>query len=113
MAEYIYIENLQGHGKLGISRLCFDRITRHALSSIPDIAMSKSRLSKNQNVALNRPIRTSIHNQIAYIHLALDVKKDADVKKLKKDIQDKIHTVFEGVTEQVHYEIDLVITSRF
>lgn len=112
MADYIYIDNLTNNGKLAISRLAIDSIASFAVSLLPGISKSASRLKKNQNYALNRPVRTSIHNGVAHIHLALDVRKELNLTAVKKDVSNAIKAVLNAFTEQVPYVIDFVITKR-
>ncbi len=106
MAEYVYINNYSSKGKLGISRNVYDTLVNEALERL-GISSSSKQLSKNQKYRLNRPVYTTIKKGIIHVWLAIDVKKDANIQEISKEIEDEIASIFMTYTDQVPFDVNV------
>lgn len=113
MADYIYINNLANKGKIGMSSLVFERIVSDAIKSAPDVEESSKRLKRDQRFSLNRPVRTSIKDGVVHIWVAVDIRKDIDVKQTIALLEKDIHAAMNTATEQVPYDIEIKVEKRY
>lgn len=111
MARYVYIENYNSKGKIAISRAVFDSLVSLSLSKVDGIAMSSSRMKKDQRVRLNRPVITTITHGIVHVWVAIDVKKDADLRATIKDIEEEIEHTLLIATETIPFDIQVKVES--
>lgn len=109
MADYIYIDNMTGKGKIGISYLAFESLVQDAINQVPGITRSAKQLKKNQYFRLNRPIKISIKNEVVHVWVAIDIDENSDEKKIVALLENEIHSAFESMTEQVPFDIEIKV----
>lgn len=109
MADYIYINNLSGKGKIGISYLAFETLVNDAIKQVPGITTSSKQLKKNQFFKLNRPVQVSIKNDVVHVWVAIDIDENSDENKIVSLLENEIHIAFDSMTEQVPYDIEIKV----
>lgn len=109
MADYIYINNLSGKGKIGISYLAFESLVVDAINQIPGITRSAKQLKKNQYFRLNRPVQVTIKNEVVHVWVAIDIDEKTDQEKIIALLEQEIHSAFDSMTEQVPYDIEIKV----
>ena len=90
MADYIYFDNTGKNGKRAISNNVFDQLVTNALSQVPNISMSSSKMKRNQKIRLNRPVQTTIKKGIVHVSVSIDVKKDIKIQETCSEVQEEI-----------------------
>ena len=111
MARYVYIENYSERGRLAISRNVFDSLVVNALKRVPGIARPSKMMKKDQRVRLNRPVITDIKNGIVHVWIAIDVNKDADLRKTIHDIEEEVEHTLLVATETIPFDIQVKVES--
>ena len=109
MADYIYINNLSGKGKIGISYLAFESLVNDAIKQVPGITKSEKQLKKNQFFKLNRPIQVTIKNDVVHVWVAINVNENTDENKIVQLLENEIHIAFDSMTEQVPYDVEIKV----
>lgn len=112
MADYVIIDNLSKKGKIGISYLALESLVSDAIASIPGVAKSSKRLKKNQTFRLNRPVYVGIKNGVVHVWVAIETDPTLDQDALVKTIEDEIHTALITATEQVPFDIQVVVENN-
>ena len=112
MADYVIIDNLSKKGKLGILYLALESLISDTISSIPGVAESSKRLKKNQSFRLNRPVYVGIKNGVAHVWVAIETDPKLDQQKLIEFIKNEIHTALITATEQVPFDIQVVVENN-
>ena len=111
MAEFIYIDNYQKTGKMGISVNVFEQIVINTLAKLPNISRSEKQMKKNQNIRLNRPVQISIKKGIVHIWVCVDVKKEISPIEATTLLIEEITHSIQAVTDQVPFDIQVKVES--
>lgn len=111
MARYVYINNFEQKGKLAISRAVFDSLVANALTYVNGISKSAKRMAKDQKVRLNRPVISSIVHGIVHIWVAIDVRKEANLREVLADIRNEIESSLLIATETIPFDVQIKVES--
>ena len=111
MAEYVYIDDLQNKGKLGISWHVYDALVNDALGRVKGISKSSKMMKKNQKFRLNRPVQIAIHRGIVHVLVAVDVAKGNVLHNIVSNIQEEVNNTLQEATEQIPFNVQVRVES--
>lgn len=111
MADYVYLDNYNKKGKLGISYHVFDQLVTASLRNVKGIAKSQKLIKRNQFFRLNRPVQTYIVRDIVHVWIYVDVAKGNNIQTVVDSIQKEVYSSLLLITEQVPVNIQVKVES--
>lgn len=100
MAQYVYIQNYNKQGKMGISEAVFDQIAEIATN-----AVSGAHVSKKRFFTLPEPVKCNIRNGEVTVKISVNVSAGINVKTLSKTVQESIAQSLNIMTEHIPFKI--------
>ena len=114
MAKYLFIENFENKGKIGISLNAFDSLVSLSLQKVKGIDLSCNETKKRKKkVKLHKPVSTSISRGILHVSLAIDVAKEENIQTVTKAINEEITNTLLETTEQIPFDVQVKVMSLY
>ncbi len=111
MADYVYIDNYTQKGKTAISKEVFGTLVETALKNVPGISRPSKILKKTSEFRLSQPINIRIHHGIVHASICVDLVKNANLQEITRRIQDEVNNVLLLTTEQVPFDVQVIVNS--
>lgn len=105
MAEYVYVQNYNKQGMMGISYQVFDQITEIATNKINGATVSK----KKTRFSLSRPVKCSIKNGTVTVSISLIVSPEFNVEEVAREVQENVATSLKEMTELIPFNISVEV----
>jgi uncharacterized alkaline shock family protein YloU len=108
MAEFVYIQNYERNGNMGISHLVFDQIVAIATNQVngANVADGESVYAKFK---LHKPITCTIRNGIVNVKIFVTLTEDSDVDKVSNEIKENVTQTLLMTTEFIPFNIDVTV----
>ena len=114
MAKYLFIENFQSKGKIGISLNAFDSLVALSLQKVKGIDLSMNETKKKKKkIKLHKPISTSISKGILHIALFIDLAKEENIQNVCKTINEEVSNTLLESTEQIPFDVQVKVMSLY
>ncbi len=101
MAEYVYIQNYNKKGVMGISYLVFDQIAQIATNEVAGATVQE----KKNRYSLFKPVKCTIRNGEVSVKIIVKISPDSDSDEVKKEIQTNVETSLTQMTELIPFNI--------
>jgi len=108
MAQYVYIDNYNNLGKIGISNHVFYQIAETATIKVKGASVNQS---KSLLFLLQNPIQITISKGLVNVKVAVNISKKADINKICLLIQEEVATALTSLTELVPFRIDIKVAN--
>ena len=114
MTKYLFIENFQSKGKIGISLNAFDSLVSLSLQKVKGIDLSCNETKKrNKKIKLHKPVSTSISRGILHVSLFIDVAKEENIQNVCKTINEEVSNTLLESTEQIPFDVQVKVMSLY
>lgn len=104
MAEYVYIQNYNKQGTMGIYYQVFDKIAEIATNEV-----SGATVSKKKPYSLFKPVKCTIRNGEVTVKISLKVSPNANVKDVAREVQANVATSLNQMTELIPFNISVEV----
>lgn len=106
MSDYVYIQNYENRGLLGISTKVFDEIINIAISKMNGVRVSKE---EGFLFFLNRPVKCEIKNGYLNADINVVISGDSNVNDVCHNIQEEINYVIASTTEFIPFCVNVKV----
>jgi len=108
MAQYVYIDNYNNLGTIGISNHVFYQIAETATNKVNGASVNQS---KSLIFLLQNPIQITISKGLVNVKVAVNISKNTDINKVCLLIQEEVATALTSLTELVPFRIDIKVAN--
>lgn len=105
MAEYVYIQNYNKQGTMGISHQVFDRIAEIATNEVAGATVSR----RKNRYSLYKPVKCTIRNGMVTVKISLKVDANTNVKLVAKEVQENVANSLSQMTELIPFNINIEV----
>lgn len=109
MNEYIYINDFQKRGTLGISNVVFEKIVTSNLANLSFLSLKKDDLRVNTRAVLHSPVKVSINREIVHIAVYIDVKKGENIQEISMLINNEIANNFVYSIDTIPFDVQVKV----
>ncbi|MDY0214160.1 MAG: Asp23/Gls24 family envelope stress response protein [Bacilli bacterium] len=106
MAEYVYIQNYNKKGTMGISHLVFDQIAEIATNEVAGATVSQR---KKSLYSLFKPVQCTIRNGMVTVKISVKVNPRTNVKEVAREVQENVATQLNLMTELIPFNISVEV----
>lgn len=103
MAQYVYIQNYNKLGTMGINEHVFEQIVEIATNQVVGATVSKKRYS------LFRPVNCQIRNGIVSAKLSIKVDPGVNASEVAREVQTNVASALSMMTELIPFNINVEI----
>lgn len=104
MAEYVYIQNYNKQGTMGISHHVFDQIAEIATNEV-----AGATVSKKKRYSLFKPVKCTIKNGEVTVQISVKVSPQTNVKDVAREVQENVATSLNQMTELIPFSISVEV----
>ncbi|OQA77840.1 MAG: hypothetical protein BWY30_00956 [Tenericutes bacterium ADurb.Bin239] len=104
MAEYVYIQNYNKQGIMGISYAVFDQIAEIATNEV-----SGATVSKKRRYSLFKPVRCTIRNGMVKVSISVVVSPNTNVNEVADEVRENVALSLTQMTELIPFDIDVEV----
>ncbi len=104
MADYVYIQNYNKKGVMGISYLVFDQIAQIATNEV-----AGATVQEKKRYSLFKPVKCTIRNGEVSVKIIVKISPDSDSTEVKKEIQTNVETSLTQMTELIPFNIKVEV----
>lgn len=109
MADYVYIENYNNYGAMGISRRVFENIASAATNRVKGASVSHN---KGRLFTLHRPIQIILRNNgLVDIRIDVIIKIGVNVDEVCLKIQEEVANALLLMTEMIPFNIGVKVVA--
>ena len=109
MAEYVFIQNYTKRGKLGISRVCFERIVQTIVNRMQGVKVLPN--SNKYVFMFHKPVHCDIVNDKVQITIQVKISAGQKVNEICEKIQQEIAEELTTMTELVPFSIKVKVAN--
>ena len=114
MAKYLFIENFESKGKIGISLNAIDTLVSLSLQKVKGIDLSCNETKKrNKKIKLHKPVSTTVSKGILHVSLFIDVAKEESIQNVCKTINEEVSNALLASTEQIPFDVQVKVMSLY
>ncbi len=107
MAEYVYIQNYNNRGALGISRVVFDQIATDVTNRIQGVKIKPN--SDKFFFTFHKPVHCEIRNGKVMVKIEICVGSNVNVNDVCTQIQEEVASAFTQMIEMVPFSVDIKV----
>ena len=104
MAEYVYIQNYNKQGMMGISYQVFDQIAEIATNEV-----AGATVSRKKRYSLFQPVKCTIRNGEVTVKISVKVAPKTNVKEVAREVQENVATSLTQMTELIPFNINVEV----
>lgn len=104
MAEYVYIQNYNKQGTMGISYHVFDQIAEIATNQVSGATVSKKRA-----YSLNKPVKCQIRNGTVTVRISVKLDANLNVNDVAREVQENVASSLSMMTELIPFNISVEV----
>lgn len=108
MAEFVYIQNYNSTGKLGINRKCFEKICSVVTNKISGVS-TKEKKNQSPIFTFDKPVHCDVINNKLIIQIQVIIRQGVNVDEVCTLIQQEVADALTTMVETVPFSIKVKV----